>query len=94
METSRPSGATVTVVCAPNALLDDDNDPQAALLFTLDGVGIGSSNIDGSGSYCASESSKSFLFPARMTVSCGEARARASFRKVGRALKDAKEAMS
>lgn len=92
--TSRPSGATVTVFCVPNPPLDEFNEPQAALLLTLEGVGIGSSKIDGSGSYWASESSRSVLFPARITVSCGEAKARASLRKVGRALKDANEAIS
>ena len=39
-------------------------------------------------------SATSLLLPASRTVRCGEARARASERKVGRALKEACEVMS
>jgi hypothetical protein len=39
-------------------------------------------------------SAKSHLFPASRTVKLGDARARASPRKVGRALKELREEMS
>jgi hypothetical protein len=84
--------------CEPPASKGKDD----CLLDTLDEVvggfrvdslepGIGICPATGLG---GESESKSFLFPASMTVKFGEARALASMRKVGRALNEADEAMS
>jgi hypothetical protein len=108
--TSRPSCAVVAVQfepmliepslerCEPPASKGKDD----CLLDTLDdvvgglcdvslapGMGICPADVPGGES-----KPRSVLFPANMTVKFGEANARASIRKVGRASKEAVEAMS
>ena len=57
------------------------------LLEVLEGVGGG--RVASSGKSEVAASAKSALFPASRTVKLGEASARASMRKVGRAANDA-----
>lgn len=90
--TSLPSDARVAVNLVPVPIrLVERIDPFTShgiddcLLEVLDGVGGGR---ESSKSDWASEV-KSALFPARMTDKFGEARARASMRKVGREAKEA-----
>lgn len=67
-------------------------DCRLDLLERLERLGVGSS-----GTCCPSgpaSEARSDLLPARTTVRLGEARARASLRKVGRALKESWEARS
>jgi hypothetical protein len=108
--TSRPSCDVVAVQFDPMLMESPPErcEPPASkgkddcLLDTLDDV-VGGLRVDslepGIGICPAAvlggeSESKSFLFPARMTVKFGEARALASMRKVGRALNEADEAIS
>jgi hypothetical protein len=101
-ETSRPSGAIVARSCVPRprdvdagALMEElveGTEPAPGvkgkaelLLETLDGVAGG--REEGPVSINVPLSAKSSLFPTRIHVRFGEARARASFMKEGRAVK-------
>jgi hypothetical protein len=86
--TSRPSGATVALSCAPSPKLVEVvefTDPLAAngndefLLLTL--LGVLDGKEEGPTSIRVPLSARSSLFPARRSVRFGDARARASFRK-------------
>lgn len=87
-DTSLPSVAAVAVLCVPRPRpFDELKDPCAdgggpdRLLSKLAPLEVG-----GSGASVGSEISD--LLPASKTVSCGDASARASFRKVGKARKE------
>jgi len=59
----------------------------------VEGVAIGLSSSEGSG-VAKSSSVRSALLPTRTVIKFGEARARASFRKVGREWKECLEQTS
>jgi len=84
-ETSRPSGATVALSCAPRPKpVVDVTEPYGMdELLTLDEV-VGGKELSIKEPLLFA---KSALFPTRRTVRFGEARARASFMKVGRPVK-------
>lgn len=93
-DTSLPSAADVAVLCVPRPNpLEELNDPCAdgggpdLLLSKLAAPGVG-----GSGASAGSEISD--LLPASRTVSCGDASAFASFKKVGNARKELWDVMS
>ena len=107
VDTSLPSVDTVAEFLAPRPVpaVEPTDPPEVkgncevfeVLLLTLelDGVGggIGASIRDALAEAVPSEE-RSTLFPTSKTDNCGEAKARASLRKVGRALKDKCEAIS
>lgn len=100
-ETSRPSGEMVAVILVPAPGLPierrdplESNGNGVCLLEVLDGVAGGRRGSSQYSSMDAESEARSHLFPASNTVRLGEASARASIRKVGRALKDECDATS
>lgn len=99
--TSRPRGADVAVILVPGPKwlkdriepLPDSSVKEGCLLQVLEGVdGFNPSSL---GSICGRKSAqRSVLFPASRTVRLGEARARASIKKVGRVSNDACDEIS
>lgn len=96
-DTSRPSGAIVAVFRAPNDMdFEEFIDPREVfgrLAKEVDGVSMGLSRSDGSGVSKLS-SVKSALLPTSTVIRFGEARARASFKNVGREWKECLEQTS
>lgn len=100
--TSLPSGATVSLHCDPMPNPVDDltesssSGNEDVLLLMLDEV-IGcrvEPSVTLSLVRALDSDARSHLFPTRINVRSGDANARASFRKSGKALKEARDAMS
>lgn len=96
-DTSRPSGAIVAVFRAPSDIdLEEFIEPRdvfGRLVKEVEGVTIGLSRSEGSG-VSKSSSVRSDLLPTSTVIRFGEARARASFRNVGREWKECREQTS